>query len=116
MTQGTLSEGRFGVGLDCAVAERVTAAVAVLGREGFSDIAPPGFFDVARIDPQTGRRFSAPVLGFDRGRPRAWDVSLGGRANLWRDTVLAFANVLLPLERDGFRSDVIPLAGVDAAF
>ena len=110
------SEGRFGVGLDCAVAERFTAAVAVLGREPFAAIAAPGFFDVARVDPRTGRRFTAPVLGFDRSRASAHDLSVGGRLNLWRDTVFAFANVLVPLDRDGFRSDAIPLAGVEAAF
>jgi hypothetical protein len=110
------SEGRFGIGLDCAIAERVTAAVAMLGREPFAGIAPPGFFDVARVEPRSGRRFTAPVLGFDRSRASAYDLSLGGRLNLWRDTVFGFANVLVPLTRDGFRSDVIPLAGVEAAF
>jgi len=110
------SAGRFGFGLDCAVKERFTAAVAVLGREPFQGIAPPGFFDVARVDPQTGRRFTAPVLGLERDRASAYDLSLGGRVNLWHDTVFGFANVILPLNRDGFRSDVIPLVGIEAAF
>ncbi|TMB16900.1 MAG: hypothetical protein E6J59_17795 [Deltaproteobacteria bacterium] len=110
------SAGRFGFGLDCAVKERFTAAVAVLGREPFQGIAPPGFFDVARVDPSTGRRFMAPVLGLERDRASTYDLSLGGRMNLWHDTVFGFANVILPLNRDGFRSDVIPLAGVEAAF
>ena len=34
----------------------------------------------------------------------------------WRDTVIGFVNVLLPLGDAGFRSDVIPLAGVEASF
>jgi hypothetical protein len=110
------SEGRYGIGLDCAIAERLTLAVAMLGREPFEGIAPPGFFDVQRVDPQTGRRFTAPVLGFDRSRDSFYDLSLGGRVNLWRDTVFGFANVVLPLNRDGFRSDVIPLVGLEAAF
>ena len=110
------STGRFGFGLDCAFLERFTAAVAVLGREPFQGIAPPGSFDVARVDPATGRRFQAPVLGLERARAPAYDLSLGGRVNLWRDTVFGFADVILPLNRDGFRSDVIPLVGVEAAF
>ena len=110
------SAGRFGLGLDCAIQERFTAAVAVLGREPFQGIAPPGFFDVARVDPRTGRRFTAPVLGLERDRASTYDLSLGGRVNLWHDTVFGFANVILPLNRDGFRSDVIPLVGVEAAF
>jgi len=110
------SAGRFGLGLDCAVRERFTAAVAVLGREPFQGIAPPGFFDVVRVDPSSGRRFTAPVLGLERDRASAYDLSLGGRVNLWHDTFFGFANVILPLNRDGFRSDVIPLVGVEAAF
>ena len=110
------SAGRFGFGLDVPIRERLTAAVAVLGREPFQGIAPPGFFDVARVDPSTGRRFTAPVLGLERDRAPTYDLSLGGRVNLWRDTVFGFANVILPLNRDGFRSDVIPLVGVEAAF
>jgi hypothetical protein len=35
---------------------------------------------------------------------------------LWRDTVIGFANVLLPLNDDGFPSNVIPLVGEEAAF
>jgi hypothetical protein len=110
------SAGRFGLGLDCAVKERFTAAVAFLGREPFEGIAPPGFFDVTRVDPRTGQRFTAPVLGLERDRASTYDLSLGGRVDLWRDTVFGFANVILPLNRDGFRSDVIPLVGVEAAF
>ena len=110
------SAGRFGLGLDCAILERFTVAVAFLGREPFQGIAPPGFFDVARVDPSTGRRFMAPVLGLERDRASAYDLSLGGRVNLWHDTVFGFANVILPLNRDGFRSDVIPLVGFEAAF
>jgi hypothetical protein len=110
------SAGRFGLGLDCAVRERFTAAVAVLARAPFQGIGPPGFFDVARADPRTGRRFEAPVLGLERDRDSAYDLSLGGRVDLWRDTLFGFVDVILPLTRDGFRSDVIPLLGVEAAF
>jgi len=30
--------------------------------------------------------------------------------------VVGFLNVIVPLNRNGFRADVIPLAGVEAAF
>jgi len=110
------SEARFGLGLDCAVGRRFTGAIAFLAREPFTGIAPPGFFDVQRVDPKTGLPFRAPILGFDRGRPSYYDLSLGGRVMLWRDTLIGFVNVLLPLNDDGFRSDVIPLAGIEAVF
>jgi hypothetical protein len=105
------SHGRFGAGFDLRFGERASLAIAVLGREAFAGIAPPGAFDVARAD---GGR--APFLGLERDRVSTYDVSLGGRVNLWRDTVFLFANVLLPLNDDGFRSDVIPLIGFEAAF
>ncbi len=110
------SQGRFGIGLDCAVGRRATAAIAFLAREPFAAIAPPGFFDTRRVDPQTGRSFSGPLLGLDRSRPAYWDLSVGGRVVLWRETLIGYVNVLLPLNDDGFRSDVIPLAGIEAAF
>jgi hypothetical protein len=45
-----------------------------------------------------------------------YDLSIGGRIDLWRDTIIGFVNAIVPLNRDGFRSDVIPLAGIEAAF
>jgi hypothetical protein len=105
------SHGRFGAGIDVRLGERATVAIAFLGREAFAGIARPGSFDVARAD---GGR--APFLGLERDRVSTYELSLGGRVNLWRDTVFGFVNVLLPLNDDGFRSDVIPLVGFEAAF
>ena len=110
------SEGRFGLGADLHVGPRVTLATAVLGREPFSGIAPAVFFDVARVDPATGARSMGPILGLQTDRANTYDLSVGGRVVLWRDTVIGFVNVLLPLGDAGFRSDVIPLAGVEASF
>ena len=36
--------------------------------------------------------------------------------NLWRDTLIGFVNAIVPLNADGFRSDVIPLVGIEATF
>jgi hypothetical protein len=110
------SAGLFGAGVDWGFGDRFTLAAAFLGREAFAGIAPPGAFDVLRVDPRTGRQLMAPVFGLERDRVSTYTVSLGGRVNVWRDTVFLFGNVLLPLNRDGFRSDVIPLAGIEAAF
>jgi hypothetical protein len=50
------------------------------------------------------------------GRPDYYDISIGGRGALWRDTVFAFVNVVVPLN-DGFvRTAPIPLAGIEATF
>src|SRR5207244_2398749 len=62
------------------------------------------------------RRGAASALALERDRDSAYVLSLGGRVDLWRDTVFGFVDVILPLNRDGFRSDVIPLLGVEAAF
>ena len=66
-----------------------------------------------------GRRETGGGRGADPGGPYSSQPSPrggGGRVNLWHDTVFGFANVILPLNRDGFRSDVIPLVGIEAAF
>ncbi len=104
------SEGRWGVGLDCAVRDRLTIAIAVLGRHAFSRLGPPGLFDFDRVDGS-----SAPLFGWDSDRPDFYDLSVGGRLRLWRDTIMAFGNVILPLNDDGFRADLIPLFGLEAA-
>ena len=82
----------------------MTLATAVLGREPFAAPASPGFYDLFRVNPQNGRVSRAPFLGLDRSRQSFYDLAVGGRVVLWRETVIGFANVLLPLNDDGFRS------------
>ena len=103
-----LSQARFGVGADLALASVATFSIAFLGREPFHGFAPAGFFDVPRYRPSNNTCVSgagtrgcptAPLFGLDTGRPSYYSLSIGGRFNLWRDTVFGFANVLIPLER-----------------
>ena len=105
------SETRWGLGVDAGLEDRFAFAVAVLGRHPFSRPGRPGLFEVPRVVGPP-----APLFGIEPRRPDYYDVSVGGRVNLWRDTVFAFANAIVPLNRDGFRADVIPLAGVEATF
>jgi hypothetical protein len=109
------SAGTFGVGLDVVLADRCTLAAALLAREPFAGIADPGRFDVERID-ASGRRHRSAVLGLSSDRARLHHLSLGGRVELYADTIFAFANVLVPLGHRGFRTSVIPLLGIEAAF
>ncbi len=108
------SEARVGIGIDLAVAERVTFGVAFLAREPFARYAAPGTFDVRRGGP--GRASTAPIYGIDAGRPSYYDLAVGGRVSIWRDSLYAFGNVIVPLNDDGFRSNVIPLVGLEYAF
>lgn len=108
------SEARFGVGIDLAIAERVTLGVAFLGREPFARSSAPGTFDLVRGGP--GRARTAPIFGIDGGRPSYYDVAVGGRVSIWRDSLYAFGNVIVPLNDDGFRSNVIPLVGLEYTF
>ena len=58
----------------------------------------------------------APIFGLSGARPDYYDISVGGRGAVWRDTLFVFANVLVPLN-DGFvRTAPIPLVGVEATF
>jgi hypothetical protein len=119
------SEARWGIGLDWGITQRITAAIAILGRNQFARVAPPGFFDFPRCrtqnlllcaSDQSVRGGTAPLFGLSGARPDYYDLSIGGRGSVWRDTVFAFVNVVLPLN-DGFvRTDPIPLIGVEATF
>ena len=104
-------EGRYGVGIDVMLATRVTLSVAFLAREPFARLVPPGTMDVPRAD---GTR--SPIFGLSPGHPSYYDVSVGGRVNLWRDTVFLIGNVVVPANRDGVRASVIPLIGIEATF
>jgi len=104
-------EGRFGVGIDVMLATRVTLSVALLGREPFGRLVPPGTMDVPRAD---GTR--SPVFGLNPGRPSYYDVSVGGRVNLYGDTVFGIFNVVMPANRDGVRASVVPLVGIEVAW
>ena len=105
------SDARYGVGLDCRVAERFTAAAAVLGRHQFGRLAPRGSFDVPRLGGA-----ESPLFGLRGRRADLYDFSVGGRVDLWRDIVMGFANVIIPLNDDGVRAAVIPTVGIEATF
>jgi hypothetical protein len=106
------SEGRWGLGLDVGLADRMTLSAAVLTRHALRRIAPAGALSVPRAPNGTER----PLFGIRGGRPDIYDASLGGRIDLWRSIVIGFANVILPLNHDGVRADVIPTAGLEVTF
>jgi hypothetical protein len=105
------SEATYGLGLDCGVPERFTAAVAFLGRSAFQRIAPAGSLSLRRQD-RSGR----PVFGIEDRRADMFDLSIGGRANLFGGMLIGFANVIVALNDEGVRSDVIPTIGIEATF
>ena len=89
----------------------VSLAAAFLARHPFERIGSPGFLDVPRV-----RGGTAPLFGLRLERLDYYDLSVGGRVNLWRDTLIGFANAIVPLNDDGLRADVIPLVGIEATF
>jgi hypothetical protein len=109
------SEGRWGVGGDWGVTERATVGLAFLGRHPFERPVDEGFWDLVRVLPGP-RLGTAPLFGLKGDRPDYYDMSIGGRANVWRDTVIAFAKLVVPLNDDGVRTGLIPLVGVEVAF
>lgn len=131
VTDVDLSEGRYGAGVDLAIANRATLSLAFLGREPFHGFTSAGFFDQPRLyprnntcqpranDPDRIDRATcpmAPLFGLETVRPSYYSLSLGGRVSLWRDTVFGFANVLIPLNDRGIHTDPIPLVGFEATF
>jgi hypothetical protein len=109
------SEGRWGVGCDWGVTEGATVGLAFLGRHPFQRPVDEAFYDLVRVLPGP-RLGTAPLFGLTGDRPDYYDMSIGGRANVWRDTIIAFANLVVPLNDAGVRTGVIPLAGVEVAF
>jgi hypothetical protein len=118
------SEARFGAGVDVALGERATLSLAFLGREPFHSFAPAGFFDKPRYNPRTGCPVAcasgntplAPLFGLTTDRASYYALSMGGRVNLWNDTVFGFASVLVPLTDQGIQTAPIPLIGLEATF
>jgi len=112
------SQGQVGVGVDLILPEWASIGVAFLLREPFQSFAPPGTFDRKRVSRSTGLplKQEQPLFGFSRARPSYQDLSVGGRFNVWRDTVFLVVDVRVPINDDGFRSDVIPLFGVEATY
>jgi hypothetical protein len=119
-----VSEGRIGAGFDLAFWDRATFSIAFLGREPFHGFAPAGFFDKPRYNPRTGCPVSspscgqptAPLFGLTSVRAPYYYLSIGGRVNLWNDTVFGFGNVLVPLSEQGIQTAPIPLVGLEATF
>jgi hypothetical protein len=109
------SEARYGVGLDAEVGKWGTAAVAFVARQEFQRIGPPGVFDFTREN-QAGERFQAPLFGIHNTRSNFFNLSVGGSVNLWRDTLIGFGNVIIPLNSSEFRPEPIPTVGFEAAF
>ena len=109
------SEGRWGVGCDWGVTQRATVGLAFLGRHPFERPVDEGFYDLVRVLPGP-RLGTAPLFGLTGERPDYYDMSIGGRASVWRDTVIAFANLVVPLNDAGVRTGLIPLVGVEVAF
>jgi hypothetical protein len=119
------SNASWGAGGDWNLVEPVTLGLALLGRDGFSRIAPPGFYDAPRCGPTVAacvlngpasNRPSAPIFGLEGGRPDYIDLTFGGRALLWRDTLIGYAAVVLPVNDQGIRTEPIPLVGFEAVF
>ncbi len=118
------SEARWGIGVDWGVTEDLTAAIAFLGRNEFSRIGSAGSFLFPRCDTDlvtcatdpSARDGSAPLFGITGERADYYNLSVGARAALWRDTLFGFVNVAIPLN-DGFVGTApIPLIGVEGTF
>jgi len=90
---------RWAVGTTAQIIGPLTGAVVFLGRNEFSAqtdaIAAPFFLQIERND--------------------FYDASIGFRY-LFGDSGVISANAIVPLNRDGFRADVIPTVEVEYAF
>ena len=108
---GSRGEGRYGVGIDILLATRLTLSVAFLAREPFGRLISPSAISVPRASGG-----SSPIFGIDPGHPSYYDVSIGGRVNIWGDTVYGIWNVRVPANDQGVRASIVPLGGIEVAW
>ena len=94
------------------LASRATLAIAFLARESFAGAScRPGAISVPRA---SGGR--SPILGIDPGRAEHYDISVGGRVNLWRDTVFGIVERHLTGERPGHSREYRAAGRIEVAF
>lgn len=118
------SEPRWALGLDWGLSDGVTLGASFLGRHSLRRFAPAGSLDAPRCGPDFAScltnpgsgRANEPIYGIDTGRPDYYDFAFGGRVSLWRDVIIGFASVIVPLNDGGIRTGPIPLVGVEATF
>jgi hypothetical protein len=119
------SSARWGAGLDWNLVEPLTVDPALLGQDAWTRLEPTDLFDVPRCGPNvlacvaTGaaaRRRATPLFGLVPDRPDYVDLSSGGRVALWRDVVIGYATLLVPLNEHGVRTEPVPVVGLEAVF
>lgn len=121
------SQAQWAAGVDAALGDRVGLAVSVLGRHALDshDVAPglqcprtlsAGSRCVDLLQQLAAQDVDLGLIGVSVGRPDVFDLSIGGRIRVWSDVARLFFNVLIPLNTDGVRAQVVPLAGFEMTF
>jgi hypothetical protein len=107
------SRVRYAGGLTLPLVERLAFLVDVVGSSNLTtdrvSVRVPQFFDPPPAPPTSFVRASTP-LSTD-----IIDLAVGFKANLV-GSVVGFAHVFVPLNDDGLRADVIPVAGLEVSF
>lgn len=121
----TDSEGRWAVGIATSIGTRLALETAVLARHAVDRLVREGAFDLPRCLDGPGQCSGAqpatrvgerPLFGFDGARPDYFDLALGARVSAWRDSLFAFAGVLIPLNDPGLRAGPAPAVGLEGTF
>jgi hypothetical protein len=109
------SQGRWAVGTDVSIGKRIHTGVALLGAHDVGALIDEDQLNVLVCDPcgAGGRTELRPIFGIDGGRADALAVSLGARVLLWGDSLLAFANLVVPLLDQGVVTEPVPLVGIE---
>jgi len=100
--------------------ETVALGLALSGRHLLERVGPADAFDVPRCGPSKGaacpKDGRSPLFGIENERPDFIDLSSGMRVNVWRDVLIAFAGVVVSVNDDGLRADLVPLVGMEGSF
>ena len=110
------SESRWAIAGAFTFSSRATLGVGLLGRDAVRPLFSDRSISFPRCAPTNDRCdsvASAPLLGFSGRRPDYLDLSVGGRVLLWRDSLVGFANVLVPLSSEGLIAEPTPVVGIE---
>jgi hypothetical protein len=116
------SEGQWAAGVGAAIFQSFTAEVAFLGRHAVGPIAPDHAFDLphcvqgCRPGEPPDRTAALPLFGFSNDRPDYYDASIGFRWAVLDTHLSVFAAGRFPLNDDGVRTGIVPMAGLEATY
>src|SRR5262249_59791202 len=113
------SQGRWALGVDVSWMQRIHGDVALLGADDVGSLldqhAVNAFLCDAKCGTPQAHSVETSLFGISSSRADQVALSIRIRAVLWRDALIGFANVTIPLLDQGVVTEPVPLVGIEYA-